>query len=715
MCNLSKFLCFLLLGGIFNSVSLLPTQAQGTAPVLTNSNGTVIAPRGANGGIRTGMDAPTNTHLPAKINTFDWRTPTYNINWNGGTTGVDNPFYQINNASINHLFESKDMLPEDGWELFAREFGYNDAGIPLAQKVGIPILILYNRYTGLFRVFVMRHEYYPYSHVRFQMSFLPNTGGMETALMDLVRPIDALNRTHIKEPENTSMDRFLAENGAWHFTEFPMVYDPCTCFYKSKIIIKVSFITQSQINLSGSINGNITNINNGSGTANKTKFWSWSNFSTLTGKLGEVFKGVGDLTSLLKSSVDGSPMSSAEKNDRKANIDSLGVKMKAIAFVKVAGSALSLVSKALGLVDFFVAGGKKGSGTQEVKLSPMAITMSVQLSGTISSITPHKEITRWNSGSTGATVADGEYPYYNETMGIFNLIERPVARRKVTTQRLIGATRDQISTITTSSYQIANDIKWTLNPAAGLEAQEIYASFIVERPTSVSGAPSTSDLPWIADGVDVLTGRMRYSSPLFDIGCLKNKIMEIESSSGSEIWGWQAPNTNFRIRITAILKRTDNAPNAQNVLFTAVYPLNVENFTGTLNPHDMSACTTLIPAQTASQIRTFCTSSIYTANRFHRPEEVRATEEAIAESKDASIDAVAYPNPSNDNLNVDIMGNPETMYEVNLYNAYGFAVYQGEILRNQTKIDTKNLKEGMYILHIRSGNREVRKKIVIKH
>ncbi|TAE09337.1 MAG: hypothetical protein EAZ95_16115, partial [Bacteroidetes bacterium] len=61
MCNLSKFLCFLLLGGIFNSVSLLPTQAQGTAPVLTNSNGTVIAPRGANGGIRTGMDAPTNT------------------------------------------------------------------------------------------------------------------------------------------------------------------------------------------------------------------------------------------------------------------------------------------------------------------------------------------------------------------------------------------------------------------------------------------------------------------------------------------------------------------------------------------------------------------------------------------------------------------------------------------------------------------------------
>jgi hypothetical protein len=658
------------------------------------------------------MDAPVNTHLPAKVNTFDWRTPTYNVNWNGGTTTVENPFYQINNSSINHLYESKDMLPDDGWELFAHEFGYNDDGTP-AQKVGIPTLVLYNRYTGLFRVFVMRHQYFPYSHVRFQMSFIPTTGGMETSLLDLIHPIDALNRTHIKEPENSAIDRFLNEDWKWHFAEFPMAYDPCTCFYKSKVAVNVSFINQSQIDLSGSINGNITSINNNTGNASKTKFWTWSNLSNLAGKLGEVFKGVTDFTSSLKSSVDGSPMSTTEKNDTKTAVDDLGNKMKAITFLKAGAAGFSLLGKALGLVDFFVTGGKKGTTGQEVKMSPMAINMSVKLTGTIKAEFRHKEIIRWNPGSTGAVAADGEYPYYNETMGIFNLTERPVARER-TTVTTSGRTRDVFSRLTTAQYQIANDIKWTLNPAAGLEAQEIFASIIIERPNFSTGAPTSHNgTVWTFDGVDAVTGRGQFSSPLFEIGCLKNKIVGLRWSEGYEEFGWDP--VNVYVRIVANLKRTDNALNAQNVLFTAKYPLNTVNFTGTLNPHTTGTCTTLIPAQTASQIRSFCEGSSYITNRFYRPEDVRAFEEARAESKDASIEAVAYPNPSNDNLNIDIMGDTETTYKVNLYNAYGFAVYQGEILRNQTKIDTKNLKEGMYILHIRSGNREVRKKIVIKH
>jgi hypothetical protein len=201
-----------LLALFFNTFALLYVQAQGVAPVLTSSNGTVIAPKGNNGGIRTNFDAPSNTHLPAKTNTFDWRTELYNVNWLGGTNQVYSPFYQINNSSINHLFENKDMLPEDGWELFAREFGYKDDGTPEPVPTTIPTLVLYNRYTGMFRVFVMRHQYYPYTDIRFVLSFQPTLDGMETTLIDQARPIDALNRTHSMGVGLQSGDRFLNES-----------------------------------------------------------------------------------------------------------------------------------------------------------------------------------------------------------------------------------------------------------------------------------------------------------------------------------------------------------------------------------------------------------------------------------------------------------------------------------------------------------------------
>lgn len=259
---------------------------------------------------------------------------------------------------------------------------------------------------------------------------------------------------------------------------------------------------------------------------------------------------------------------------------------------------------------------------------------------------------------------------------------------------------------TSSRYQIAEDIKWTLNPASGLEAQEILANIIIEQPANTFGTPTGS---WILDGTDAVTGRARYRSDVFDIGCLKNRIIRVVSTKGASNTGWQADDARTFIRITANLKRTDNAPDAQNVLFTAVYPLNVQNVTTALNLHSNTPCTTLTPPQTAQQIKTFCESTTYKQGRFYTARQVKEAEEARAKALANIIQATAYPNPVSNNLQIEVTEDNNLAYEVKLYNVHGIIVYQGKMTQNRHTIDIRQYKDGFYVLLLKSDDKEVRK------
>lgn len=77
-------------------------------------------------GITTNPSAPVNPELPSKVNSyFNW---TQQFLQNNSACQpriqVESPFYKIDNLEI--LRASKDMLPQDGWELIRRDFGYTD-------------------------------------------------------------------------------------------------------------------------------------------------------------------------------------------------------------------------------------------------------------------------------------------------------------------------------------------------------------------------------------------------------------------------------------------------------------------------------------------------------------------------------------------------------------------------------------------------------------
>jgi len=93
---------------------------------------------------------------------WDW-TNTNDQNWkwlkSGGGEGTMYYFLgqsQINNISIlDNISESGDYLKKNGWELLYKDFGCSPAG---NSGVVFPYFMLYNKYTGILRVFTFLYN-----------------------------------------------------------------------------------------------------------------------------------------------------------------------------------------------------------------------------------------------------------------------------------------------------------------------------------------------------------------------------------------------------------------------------------------------------------------------------------------------------------------------------------------------------------------------------
>jgi hypothetical protein len=81
----------------------------------------------------------------------------------------------------------------------------------------------------------------------------------------------------------------------------------------------------------------------------------------------------------------------------------------------------------------------------------------------------------------------------------------------------------------------------------------------------------------------------------------------------------------------------------------------------------------------------------------------------------ASIKAEIYPNPANNFIN--IKGNFEINADISIIDVQGRAVYNknytGLQIESEIKINTNNLKKGVYFVRIKSSNALVTKKIIV--
>lgn len=601
--------------------------------------------------LRTNPDNPLNTEIPQKQNggsiyhsnpIFDWRS--YYFKKKGLCDNeqiVISPYEQTDNDLLTDICTNKDYKPESGWELITQRFGDPMDSEDFLSGINFPYFILYNRYTGLLRFFISVCETEAYQSARFTLQF--NSGRITSAL-DLGvssedKPFRALDDS-IGLPKYTSVCEFKNESKKWFYADFTMMYDPCGCLINTSLDFKVDLIREGQIALTattkgiidpaylsnGTIDPDLFTVRNKAITSNKinnSKSYGAMDLINNVGSIGKKatdtynsltymnswYQGfVNSFSSLPSDSPSNLNTKADTKDDAVKGFSQLAKEAEKPNFLSMGLKAIPYIGSTLSILDAFFGGGQANSGPLKVSMTPTGIMMSTAIKGTITEFMPHKGFVINTPGSQYNGL-DDFYPYYNRTLGVFNLLRTPVLK-----QEKIQIHEDRIEPIepqtnnpyytvnlkTKFAYKVKldNDIQYVINPAAGLKMNtediEIYAELLIQRPgMDLYFVPDNNTIPYTTPKSFVRMTSEIYRSHLMPLECLKDLPLGIyyEYENGGITLNPDdivvpynqfinsniSPSTETKafLKLVVNLKRADG--NGQNVLWVGTYPLKVEN------------------------------------------------------------------------------------------------------------------------------------------
>ena len=467
--------------------------------------------------IRTDPNNAINTELPSKANTngqiLDWLIDcpdTWPINCQflyPNPNTVISPFDQGNNPITQYFRQVKDRSPEDGWELVTRNFGYYDDGTPNNGEDN-PYFILYNRFTGKLRVFFLIANYmqdYNYAEITISYpNYIPNQirpSTLDLGLASDIKPLRALD-DFTSGAKIISTVEFFNNTLKWAFTDFNLMYDPCVCNYLSHIEIRIKLIDEAFIELTGETEGVIADISDKESNNPDSEIDDNTSVISLSLQGGnqviKSYKGWDSFRQNINSHISASNSSSEQKASMTQSLNILESTVKSNSALGDIMSYIPIVGGALGLIDFLNGIGKKSY--TDVRLQPCSIVTTTKTNGTIISSANYQVINFWNPGSDHL-VADPtylQYPYYNQILGVFNLLRTPEInlnkRRKMSwiSTATPGYCSDwnpvERSTLWTVNdtlyFKFPNDIEYLINPASGLKTNaediDISASLYFE-------------------------------------------------------------------------------------------------------------------------------------------------------------------------------------------------------------------------------------------
>lgn len=233
-------------------------------------------------GVSTDINNPTNNNLPSTnghgqyyLNGTNWFYPddpntTYLPFMSTATVNnsVDmiNPFSDqlsqyyayLNNSTLN---PSTTPTYENGWELLAVNLGFMPDGTPISDIgqssvfTDLPYLILYNRYSGILRLFAnsgdgLAETGTGWNAIKINLEFQdPPEDWNTSGLLRLNGGFDQALDKKTSQKKMVSFAEHPNQNNHWFSTDFQLAYDPCTCFYPSKIKVSFDFIRISDIDL----------------------------------------------------------------------------------------------------------------------------------------------------------------------------------------------------------------------------------------------------------------------------------------------------------------------------------------------------------------------------------------------------------------------------------------------------------------------------------
>jgi hypothetical protein len=221
--------------------------------------------------VSTNYKAPTNDALPSVIGTqylngFDWLP----LDGNGMLLGYDlvnmsfqnNPIYAMNSimssnlSYYNYIEDGALLLNENGWELLLVNVGYYPDNVTENgnnSNYAVPYIVIYNRYSGVLRVFFNYGSDNVVGEgadaVEIMVSFEEDT--KMTGLLRLNEGSDQTLDQHTDVQFVRSHAKAPAQGKNWASTDFQLAYDPCTCFFPSKLKIDFFQTKSSTISLFG--------------------------------------------------------------------------------------------------------------------------------------------------------------------------------------------------------------------------------------------------------------------------------------------------------------------------------------------------------------------------------------------------------------------------------------------------------------------------------
>lgn len=618
--------------------------------------------------ISTNPSNPINNQVPSKRNFFfDWHQPVWSqkaLPNQGVCTRADtmtSPYFRLDN--LEELRESQDMNWSDGWELLVRRVGLSDANIPLPDNDPDIAVIMYNKYTGILRVLLKTCRGADYNAARIKIQF-HELSTMQTDLLEFSRQnISSLNKTFSPTIFDAG-SRYTNNDSKWFYADFPMMFDPCTCLYPSKLKVVSELVSTSSIIIDGGITGDIYSQDvGGKAQINKPGTYSWKDFSSsVNGKVTSVHGSINQFISATQNF--GQNIYKLDTTKKTNAILSLGNYLKNNKFLQTGLNSVPWLKTALGVVDAFIGGGKTVSGPQEVKLLPLTVNLTAKFSGSINVANTYHNVVFTNPGSKDAEFDLGGYPYYNEVMGVFNLIKTPVVYHEYEIDDITEHGGTQFGDrVRVDRYKLLLDsLKYVVNPAAGMTIQNMQVALVVEAEPQASGicvdANETRQMgpDFFFEGVDALTHANKFRTDYYDVNCFNARVFqnlmyfgrpggdEFEYVPGINCW---LPSRKAYLKFMINFKRDNATSNTQNVLHVLTYPVNVKSFPIAANFTDNQNCadSSIIPQATNSEVNVFCGNTVEYYSMSIRPsaymDSVRFEQKVMKEGLAIS------PNPTN--------------------------------------------------------------------
>jgi hypothetical protein len=287
-------------------------------------------------GVMTDPSGPVNNQHPNyQNNFFDWTQNPYDVNFVGGAVQQQANPYFANNGGVTSLYGTDDFEPEDGWELLYVDLGLDKMGNPLLPPAasGQLFFVLYNKFRSIIRVFVAIDQLNQNNLTEIELEI---EGDYNTALLGSVNKVQKPLKNF--DPTAVASNVQKLTNGGslvkhWHYADFPVNYDPCTCTPPisnpggiSNLKFEVNLIEKATIELKGFSNGTIQTMVD-KANASSSSSANWNDFYGTVKKAGELVetgrKGYKTFN-LFKTDVKSTATGKSKETDMKSGIDNLG-------------------------------------------------------------------------------------------------------------------------------------------------------------------------------------------------------------------------------------------------------------------------------------------------------------------------------------------------------------------------------------------------------